>query len=59
MQYDGGGSSRESIKPRAGDPRGLALQIISYRARCIGGFLLVERQPGGVTCIRCRLPLGT
>ena len=59
VQYDGAGTSRESIKPRAGDPRGLALQIISYRARCIGGFLLVDRQPGGVTTIRCRLPLGT
>jgi signal transduction histidine kinase len=30
---------------------------MAYRARCIGGYLLVDRVAAGGTWVRCRLPI--
>lgn len=57
VRDDGVGISREAITPRAGEPRGLGLQTMAYRARCIGGYLLVDRVAAGGTWVRCRLPI--
>lgn len=57
VQDSGAQSSRDSIKPRVAEPHALGLQTMAYRARCIGGYLLVDRLPDGGTYVRCRLPL--
>jgi signal transduction histidine kinase len=36
--------------------RGLGLNIMSYRARLVGGNLAIEQAPGGGTLITCTFP---
>lgn len=35
---------------------GMGLRIMRYRAGMIGGRLTIEKQPGGGTCVTCKLP---
>jgi two-component system sensor kinase FixL len=48
---NGGGISNTS-----NGSRGLGLNIMSYRARLVGGNLAIEHAPGGGTLITCTFP---
>jgi len=54
VQDDGGG-----IPESVGQGSGMGLQIMSYRARMIGGSLSVSRRPTGGTLVACDFPLQT